>query len=265
MEKPGSLPPNPLLNNPVMVIDAGRCHTPEGVRKMWSAVYANVNSFSSDGDRLLVRCATMLTPGPTNLVCSVGNVSPLHKAVGVMVFHESWIKRQKKRVLSLKLWSIRTSSSRQSVGVLVLPLYVELKPFSVVACGTIGSIACALGSIGTVLLGKYEPVAGFTGQLGKSVLLTALPAAGQTSLKMPWRSWLDGICVTLNVAGLISLRHSSLKKKKVFCLSRLYRCGIHTGPPMVYPKSFLCSTGTLSAKKFRALKSLFRTNSNRSP
>ena len=40
---------------------------------------------------MLAVCKVKLVPGPTNLVCSVGKLSPLHNDVGVMVFHESWI------------------------------------------------------------------------------------------------------------------------------------------------------------------------------
>ena len=59
--------------------------------------------------------------------------------------------------------------------------------------------------------------------------------------------------------------HSSLQKKKVLSFDLLYTFGINTGPPMVYPKSFFLYDGTVGAKKLRALKSLFRTNSYASP
>ena len=81
---------------------------------------------------------------------------------------------------------------------------------------------------------------------------------------MPCRSSVEGTWL-LNVAGSRSLRHSSLQKKKVLSFFVLYSFGIYTGPPMVYPKSFFLYYGTFGAKKLRALKSLFRTNSYASP
>src|ERR1039457_4364150 len=92
-----------------------------------------------------------------------------------------------------------------------------------------------------------------------------MAAAGQTSLKMPWRSWVEGTWLSKTWPGTTSLRHSSLQKKNVLSLFLLYTFGIYTGPPMVYPKSFFLYSGTFGEKKLRALKSVFRTNSYASP
>src|ERR1700680_4776697 len=91
---------------------------------------------------------------------------------------------------------------------------------------------CAAGSMETVLFGKYAWVAGFTGQFGNGVLLTAEPAPGQTSEKFPLRSPTEGSWLLKVEPGTRFLRHSSDQKKKV--LSFLgKRCGMNTGPPRV--------------------------------
>src|SRR5689334_19114997 len=58
-----------------------------------------------------------------------------------------------------------------------------------------------------------------------------------TALKSPARSATDGTNA-LKSRGTRLRRQSWDQKKKVFFLSVLYRFGMKTGPPIVYPKSF---------------------------
>src|ERR1700722_6026267 len=85
---------------------------------MWSVVNANAKSLKNVGEIVCDMCATMLSPGPKNWFSIVGKLfcTNPHCGVGTVVFHESWMKRIVPRRFELKLWSIRTRSSRQRVG-----------------------------------------------------------------------------------------------------------------------------------------------------
>src|SRR5579859_1832707 len=109
------------------------------------------------------------------------------------------------------LWSMRTSSSRQVVGVETVDANAGNPPFVVLAPGISASSAnpVAVGVI--VSFGKRFPVVGSTGQ----------SAPGQRSLKLPASSAADGTFCGAIVEGFFSRRHSSEKKKKVFFLSEL--------------------------------------------
>src|SRR5579884_309168 len=100
----------------------------------------------------------MLTPGPTKLVPTVGKLLPLHSEGVTTWFHESWMYRKKNRVVSVKLWSTRTSSSRQLVGSVRAPVNRDCAPASVVGAGTMAMMATAFGSTATALLGYAIPV-----------------------------------------------------------------------------------------------------------
>src|SRR6266403_300536 len=124
-----------------------------------------------------------------------------------------------RRSLEEKLWSMRTNSWRQVRGSTMDLTKKELAPLSVVS-GEMraSSSTLALASIGTLLPGKGFPVLGL---IGHSALLTGVTEVlGQTSLKLPPRSALEGTC-WLKLKGLRSRCHSCDQKKKVFSLLEL--------------------------------------------
>src|SRR5271163_3571601 len=135
-------------------------------------------------------------------------------------------------------WSILNSSSCQFVGVETESLKLQDPPSALCALGNGNrtNSGTALGSIGTRLFGKFDPADGpfgirgqSTGPLGGGRLQGSLKSPNavcvpvQPTLFVPGckpRSTQEGTG-TLNVVGLISRRHSSEKKKNVFCLSSL--------------------------------------------
>src|SRR5947209_9998582 len=119
------------------------------------------------------------------------------------------MKRKVACSLSLKLWSPRTSSSRQFVG--WDGAATKKFPFPGVGAGNIAKSGRAPLSIGTWFPGNcaFE-----TGSIGQSV-------PGQTSEKLPERSAADGTGTLKLIPGTTSLRHSSEKKKKLLLLSLL--------------------------------------------
>src|SRR6266700_2232342 len=99
-----------------------------------------------------------------------------------------------------------TSSCRQVRGSTMDLNKKELAPQSIVS-GEMraSSSTLALGSIGTLFPGYGKPVAGL---VGHSALLTGVTEVlGQTSLKLPPRSALEGTC-WLKPNGLRSRCHS---------------------------------------------------------
>src|SRR5579859_1390005 len=124
-----------------------------------------------------------------------------------------------RRSFEEKLWSILTSSCRQVSGSTIDLTKKELAPLSMVS-GEMraSSNALALGSMGTLFPAKGFPVAGL---MGHSALLAGVTEVlGQTSLKLPVRSALEGTC-WLKPKGLRSRCHSWDQKKKVLSLPEL--------------------------------------------
>src|SRR5260370_2836713 len=135
-----------------------------------------------------------------------------------------------RRSFEEKLWSTRIISCRQVSGSTMDLTKKELAPLSIVS-GEMraSSSTLALGSIGTLFPRKGFPVLGL---IGHSALLAGVTEVlGQTSLKLPPRSALEGTC-WLKLKGLRSRCHSCDQKKNVISLSALWWLGMDAGAPI---------------------------------
>src|SRR5580704_560473 len=105
------------------------------------------------------------------------------------------------------LWSTRTNSSRQVVGVDTVCANAGRPPSVVLAFGIRASRACPVGEIGTAA--------------GLATLGQSAADCAQASVKLPPRSASEGTLIGEIVAGFFSRRHSWDQKTNVFFLSVL--------------------------------------------